>query len=528
MKNLSFWRSRSGIGLMEIVVVMGLMGGMSVGIMRMMHNAQRNQMAIEQKDEAAQAAGLIRSAMTDDEICTANFKTLNPDAINVVAGLTKADGVTPLPLSIGNDPRRLSLVRYEFGMHSVKAEDDGFKKLVDTGTAGEGTAPLKIIFERAVSDTQKVQFHKIIKMVIRWNPAAPYAVTYCASALDANVGDMWQQSNVNPHLGIFYGNGRVIVGQKDDLGHEALIVRKGTLDEGLVAIGNNNTRAQGVDAFAVGNGALASGLHSMALGQSALAAGVSSMALGEDATATNNNSVAIGSNSRATANGSVAIGLSSFAPNNSGVAVGQSAQSDNSGVAIGISSRVSANSGVAVGDSSNAAREAVALGHSANASGQDSIAIGTSAAAASMESCALGKNAASWGNGTFMSKFDGGYQLCFGNGGAQECMWFYNGSGGWRYTIGGGFQYNTTTMNANINLLLAQNLNARIATLEGWNINARLNNLEALNISARLTNLEATVVNLQNQITNMKTYLNGGAGAHCGVVTNAGGSCTVP
>jgi prepilin-type N-terminal cleavage/methylation domain-containing protein len=68
---------QSGFSIMEIMVAMGLLGVMSMGIMRLLDNTSKAQKSIEMKSDVQNLHNQILKIMKDEASCTATINFLN-------------------------------------------------------------------------------------------------------------------------------------------------------------------------------------------------------------------------------------------------------------------------------------------------------------------------------------------------------------------------------------------------------------------------------------------------------------------
>ena len=138
------------------------------------------------------------------------------------------------------------------------------------------------------------------------------------------------------------------------------------------------------------------GVQAIAIGPGAVATGDYSIALGRNAAAQDNQAIAIGLNSSAGPT-SQAIGVGAVAAGTGGVALGTLSKIDSAAIfatALGNSASVTASYGVAVGlYAASSGQNAVAIGRLAGAAGEYSAAMGYKSSAATVNAIAIGNAA---------------------------------------------------------------------------------------------------------------------------------------
>jgi hypothetical protein len=80
-----------GFGLMEVIVAAGLMGILSVGIMKMMEMQSTGSKNTMQNMEIANLHGEIAGFLAQQDVATFNFQGLNPTTVNALANLRNTD-----------------------------------------------------------------------------------------------------------------------------------------------------------------------------------------------------------------------------------------------------------------------------------------------------------------------------------------------------------------------------------------------------------------------------------------------------
>ena len=156
----------------------------------------------------------------------------------------------------------------------------------------------------------------------------------------------------------------------------------------------DDSRASGANATAIGAEAVASGDESVAMGNNAQATGTSAVAIGDSATAENGKAVSIGVGNLASGDGAVSIGDPNSAVGEGSVALGKDNGASGTGaIALGTTNLATGGGAIALGSGNvtNGAG-AVALGLSNSASGVGAIAIGSDNAVAGDGSLALGSS----------------------------------------------------------------------------------------------------------------------------------------
>jgi hypothetical protein len=134
-----------------------------------------------------------------------------------------------------------------------------------------------------------------------------------------------------------------------------------------------NTRASGINSFAVNLATTASGDESVAMGNNGTASGARSFAF--NATASGVGAVAIGSGAQATNDDALAMGPSSIAGGLAAIVLGPSIANGNFGVAIGLQNSASGQFSVAIGKNARTANRqgSIVLGDGCAGFSSDSV-----------------------------------------------------------------------------------------------------------------------------------------------------------
>lgn len=355
----------SGFGLIEVMLAVGIAGGLALTVAKLMDNTLQGTKQLEAKSETIYLKGSISTILSNQQACNftfsplitqANLTTLSADPINsvVVPGIRDKENTTVYSTASTNiAPLRITsmlLTRYN---------------------PGTGAASL-IVNMNYMKSSSIVQTAKPIILGLNFNidntvPTSP-TLLGCSTSDPGNAGaDNWQlagNSGTDPLTNY--------IGTSDN---QPLMFRvNGTnagriVPNGTVAFGSNAAEGTGANNIALGTSALstASGQWNVGIGLNALmsSSGGNNVAIGYlplRSNTTGATNVAIGLQTlmaNTTGNSNVAIGSNVLQTNNTGfqnVAIGpsalQSSTTGNYNVALGsgaLQSNTVTSWGVAIG-----------------------------------------------------------------------------------------------------------------------------------------------------------------------------------
>jgi type II secretory pathway pseudopilin PulG len=137
MKTKNFFKSVSGFSIVEVVVAMGLLGGVSLGFIRLMDNANKASKTIEVKDDILQMERQIADVLNSQNNCEATLfeKTINND-VPIIYQVVNNEPIAKLTVS--------SVTSKQIQISSMK-----IKNVDQNGSDGStALATLEVVFKK--------------------------------------------------------------------------------------------------------------------------------------------------------------------------------------------------------------------------------------------------------------------------------------------------------------------------------------------------------------------------------------------
>lgn len=206
----------SGFSLVEIVLAVGMMGAVSLGVMKLTNMQMDAAKSTKQNFERNLLMNDIRSLLGDAEVCAKNFgptsgTALNPKVANSVTNLVDQDGNSVFELETSGEiygDGTLSIVEMTFGAAPGAEANNTLLHFQDYGsTAKFGRATLLLKVKREKSKTKALK-NFVVNITARLD--ASDKVTVCTASSIAGDG-LWSQNA----QGIHYADGNVGIGISD-------------------------------------------------------------------------------------------------------------------------------------------------------------------------------------------------------------------------------------------------------------------------------------------------------------------------
>lgn len=154
--------NQDGFSLVQVMVAVGLMGGLALAMMKMTDNQIKSQKTMELKAEQGDLANIIRQTLNDKVACEATFIGMTPgDDIDTLR--MTADMAQPPFAEVGKKFKTYNV--FIKSMHLLTRAEELTHKQRETGsnpitdyTSGTGFGYLKVTFVKnmgAVTDTNK-------------------------------------------------------------------------------------------------------------------------------------------------------------------------------------------------------------------------------------------------------------------------------------------------------------------------------------------------------------------------------------
>ena len=165
-----------------------------------------------------------------------------------------------------------------------------------------------------------------------------------------------------------------------------------------VAMGNN-AQATGTSAVAIGDGAMAQDGKAVSIGVGNIASGDGAVAVGDPNTAVGNGSVALGKDNGANGTGAIALGNVNMATGDGAVSLGTGNAAAGAGaVALGAANSATGLGAIAIGSNNDVTGDgSLAIGSGVTTSAVDTLAIGTSTSATAANALAIGNRSSAKG-----------------------------------------------------------------------------------------------------------------------------------
>ncbi|WP_413612350.1 tail fiber domain-containing protein [Bdellovibrio sp. HCB-110] len=196
MKPSRLLENSSGIGLIEVLVVVGIVSIIASGMTSLLVGTVKGQRSIQAKDQQREVMGEIRSILTDKAACANTFTGNNPSSTFTVSQIR--DGANANRFVVGGTDSSNRLQFTEFRVDSWRA---------DPANSQQGIADLHVVLDKT-GDIQGVRnISQNINLRIRTDASG--GILECFAL--GGAFEFWQPSPVNPN-NIFFGGGWVGIG----------------------------------------------------------------------------------------------------------------------------------------------------------------------------------------------------------------------------------------------------------------------------------------------------------------------------
>lgn len=192
-----FSKNKSGLGLLEMVLAVGLLALVSLGVMTLIENVSKSQRGLQAKAEQLEFNQLVKSILSEKDACTFTLS-----GGNVAAGYTVAavrDKGNAIKFSVGqNDPSGF-----------LKIEEFRFESWdPDAVIANQGKGKFNLKVSKIGSTNSVKDMQQKINLQVKTDASGILTECYAIG----NEGDsLWQISESNQN-NIFYSLGNVGVG----------------------------------------------------------------------------------------------------------------------------------------------------------------------------------------------------------------------------------------------------------------------------------------------------------------------------
>jgi hypothetical protein len=158
--------SQSGFSLVQVLVAVGLMGGLALAMMQLTDNQLKAQKTMEMKAEVTEVENIIRQTISDIEACRATFIGLAPGESVSEIRISDDMGATPFA-EVGKQFKGTNVYIKEMRLLTRDEEFEPSFKLREAGeviinNSGRGYAFLRVVvvlFKKGSSDSSKQNFY---------------------------------------------------------------------------------------------------------------------------------------------------------------------------------------------------------------------------------------------------------------------------------------------------------------------------------------------------------------------------------
>jgi hypothetical protein len=192
--------NKSGFSLVEILVAAGLLGAVSLGVMRLTENTNKASKHASQKFETLNTLSSIRSLLSSGDVCKANFNEMVlSDDMQEIESLSNASGRVMFNKvdKYGNGAIKIKSMRF--------GKFDPYRDEIE-GTNYLGRGTLQITFERLGHAFGTKEMTKNLRLSVRVNDPIEKKLVDCSAQTSS--GGLWSHGA----LGIHYNSGYVGVG----------------------------------------------------------------------------------------------------------------------------------------------------------------------------------------------------------------------------------------------------------------------------------------------------------------------------
>jgi prepilin-type N-terminal cleavage/methylation domain-containing protein len=195
-------KNSSGMGLIEVLVAMALLGIVTVGVVDVISNTMKQQKGIQSKDQQRELTAEVKYLLSDHMACVNSFETFSfSSSLNI---LSIKDKIKNSRFTVGSlDKTKL-----------LKIDSILLNNWVpDVGSTTNGLADLQVFLSKS-SDTGSSKNIKPDVLTLKITKNAAGFITDCAyidSTAAAISPSLWKNSAVNPN-DIYYNLGNVGVG----------------------------------------------------------------------------------------------------------------------------------------------------------------------------------------------------------------------------------------------------------------------------------------------------------------------------
>ena len=229
-------RNETGIGLVEILIAVALLGGLVLLITGLNQNSNKVASNLEINSDVMQTLQEIQQILSNPENCLMTFQGRNAtNASNVVQNIKqkfKTSFSDVYPNSVA-DPQKV------YGSKRVKIDSYALSDAApEVNAASHGTTHLVITFNRGKTGTQTETISKRITLNVKTDSSGN--ITGCTAA-SASKNDIWKYAINNSD--IYFNTGAVAIGTMVPTHNLTIQARTLPGTSGISIIGNESTTA---------------------------------------------------------------------------------------------------------------------------------------------------------------------------------------------------------------------------------------------------------------------------------------------